>query len=345
MLFMDTYNFLKMCVLVPEKNWLEPVQSKHLALQVWPAEIDQSNCILACLRVHLAYSPPPPFSIFEREESTSLPSPMCILLCMILRCHRGTKIQSVTGQCSPLMFCNVWSTRIENIQIAKGASIYNKSVSIAWWWCLIWYFRGLLALIFFFIKNHQHFWLLCVWLMQRFTVSSCAETMPRLRNWLTLYITCSHCATRILSLNNIPVLLLGTSSYLCPVRVTHYWTSLPDLPGAVRLNQLELPHYCLHAACANRSLKKYTAQQLHSKYFKKRPINKKILWFFYPQSTAGKLTTGHGAPIGDKNNSLSAGPRGPLLLQDVNLVDEIAHFDRERIPERVVHAKGAGMCI
>jgi catalase len=55
-----------------------------------------------------------------------------------------------------------------------------------------------------------------------------------------------------------------------------------------------------------------------------------------------RLTTGHGQPIGDKLNSLSAGPRGPLLLQDVAFIDEMAHFDRERIPERVVHAKGAG---
>lgn len=54
------------------------------------------------------------------------------------------------------------------------------------------------------------------------------------------------------------------------------------------------------------------------------------------------LTTGAGAPISDKLNSLTAGPRGPLLLQDHVFIDEIAHFDRERIPERVVHAKGAG---
>ena len=54
------------------------------------------------------------------------------------------------------------------------------------------------------------------------------------------------------------------------------------------------------------------------------------------------MTPAGGAPIGDKLNSLSAGPRGPLLLQDVVFLDEMAHFDRERIPERVVHAKGAG---
>jgi len=48
-----------------------------------------------------------------------------------------------------------------------------------------------------------------------------------------------------------------------------------------------------------------------------------------------------GAPIGDKFNSLLVGPRGPNLLADVPFLEEIAHFNRERIPERVVHAKGA----
>lgn len=56
------------------------------------------------------------------------------------------------------------------------------------------------------------------------------------------------------------------------------------------------------------------------------------------------LTTGAGVPIGDKLNVQTAGPRGPLLVQDVVFTDEMAHFDRERIPERVVHAKGAGRC-
>ncbi|XP_059190562.1 catalase [Centropristis striata] len=54
------------------------------------------------------------------------------------------------------------------------------------------------------------------------------------------------------------------------------------------------------------------------------------------------LTTGGGNPVGDHQNVLTAGPRGPLLVQDVVFTDEMAHFDRERIPERVVHAKGAG---
>lgn len=58
---------------------------------------------------------------------------------------------------------------------------------------------------------------------------------------------------------------------------------------------------------------------------------------------ADVLTTGAGVPIGDKLNVQTAGPRGPLLVQDVVFTDEMAHFDRERIPERVVHAKGAGL--
>ncbi len=56
------------------------------------------------------------------------------------------------------------------------------------------------------------------------------------------------------------------------------------------------------------------------------------------------LTTGAGGPIGDKLNIQTAGPRGPALMQDFVYMDEMAHFDRERIPERVVHAKGGGAC-
>ncbi|MCY4408927.1 MAG: catalase, partial [Caldilineaceae bacterium] len=55
-----------------------------------------------------------------------------------------------------------------------------------------------------------------------------------------------------------------------------------------------------------------------------------------------KLTTAHGAPIGDNQNSLTAGPRGPLLMQDYQLLEKMATFNRERVPERVVHAKGSG---
>ncbi|WP_432379637.1 catalase [Duganella sp. P38] len=55
-----------------------------------------------------------------------------------------------------------------------------------------------------------------------------------------------------------------------------------------------------------------------------------------------KITTASGIPVADNQNSLTAGPRGPVLLQDFHLIEKLQHFNRERIPERVVHAKGSG---
>ncbi|MDP2107409.1 MAG: catalase, partial [Desulfobulbaceae bacterium] len=54
------------------------------------------------------------------------------------------------------------------------------------------------------------------------------------------------------------------------------------------------------------------------------------------------MTTSGGNPVADNQNSLSAGARGPLLLQDYQLIEKLAHQNRERVPERVVHAKGSG---
>ena len=54
------------------------------------------------------------------------------------------------------------------------------------------------------------------------------------------------------------------------------------------------------------------------------------------------LTTTAGNPISDNQNSLTAGERGPVLMQDYQLIEKLAHQNRERIPERVVHAKGSG---
>jgi catalase len=54
------------------------------------------------------------------------------------------------------------------------------------------------------------------------------------------------------------------------------------------------------------------------------------------------LTTNFGAPVGDNQNSRTAGPHGPSTLEDMHLIEKLAHFDRERVPERVVHAKGGG---
>jgi catalase len=56
----------------------------------------------------------------------------------------------------------------------------------------------------------------------------------------------------------------------------------------------------------------------------------------------GKLTSNFGKPVEDDQNTVTAGSPGPALTQDVHLLEKLAHFDRERIPERVVHAKGAG---
>ena len=55
-----------------------------------------------------------------------------------------------------------------------------------------------------------------------------------------------------------------------------------------------------------------------------------------------RITTTAGAPVADNQNSLTAGPRGPVLLEDYQLLEKLAHQNRERIPERVVHAKGWG---
>jgi catalase len=52
-------------------------------------------------------------------------------------------------------------------------------------------------------------------------------------------------------------------------------------------------------------------------------------------------TTNSGAPVWNNNSSLTVGSRGPILLEDYHLVEKLANFDRERIPERVVHARGA----
>lgn len=54
------------------------------------------------------------------------------------------------------------------------------------------------------------------------------------------------------------------------------------------------------------------------------------------------MTTESGAPVADNQNSITAGPRGPVLMQDFHLLEKLAHQNRERIPERTVHAKGSG---
>uniref|UniRef100_A0A093VDR7 Catalase n=1 Tax=Talaromyces marneffei PM1 TaxID=1077442 RepID=A0A093VDR7_TALMA len=62
----------------------------------------------------------------------------------------------------------------------------------------------------------------------------------------------------------------------------------------------------------------------------------------YHYNETPTYTTSNGCPVFDPESSQRIGKNGPLLLQDFHLIDLLAHFDRERIPERVVHAKGAG---
>lgn len=59
-------------------------------------------------------------------------------------------------------------------------------------------------------------------------------------------------------------------------------------------------------------------------------------------ATNERLTTAVGTPVADDQNSVTVGPRGPVLIEDHQLIEKNAHFNRERVPERVVHAKGAG---
>src|SRR5207237_4160156 len=62
----------------------------------------------------------------------------------------------------------------------------------------------------------------------------------------------------------------------------------------------------------------------------------------FSQDPDGVLTTNEGVRVADNHNSLRAGTRGPTLLEDFVLLEKLRHFDHERIPERVVHARGAG---
>jgi hypothetical protein len=62
----------------------------------------------------------------------------------------------------------------------------------------------------------------------------------------------------------------------------------------------------------------------------------------FSQHGVNRVVTGYGVPVDDITATLTVGYHGPVLMQDVVFLDTLAHFDRERIPERVVHAKGAG---
>ena len=67
-----------------------------------------------------------------------------------------------------------------------------------------------------------------------------------------------------------------------------------------------------------------------------------LLEFLKSKPIPERMTTSWGAPVSTKTAVLTAGQRGPLLMQDTVYMDEMTSFDHERIPERVAHAKGAG---
>ncbi len=72
---------------------------------------------------------------------------------------------------------------------------------------------------------------------------------------------------------------------------------------------------------------------------KRLTVNDQLSEYAGSHSSSGVATTSNGRPVESLTASLTAGPNGPLLLQDFNFIDHMASFDRERIPERVVHAK------
>ena len=75
----------------------------------------------------------------------------------------------------------------------------------------------------------------------------------------------------------------------------------------------------------------------------RRPLFLRRRWgYTLHMSDHRHITTSHGVPVGDNQNTKTVGPRGPVLMEDFHLIEKMAHFNRERIPERVVHAKGSG---
>src|SRR6266853_6210509 len=83
-------------------------------------------------------------------------------------------------------------------------------------------------------------------------------------------------------------------------------------------------------------------QHAASRVLKRTLLSVALSAMMLPPVFAAGLTRDNGSPVGDNQNSETAGPEGPVLLQDSHLVEKLQRFDRERIPERVVHARGTG---
>src|SRR5260370_18799076 len=80
-------------------------------------------------------------------------------------------------------------------------------------------------------------------------------------------------------------------------------------------------------------------QHSASRVFKRTFLSVALSATMLPPVFAAGLTRVNGSLVGDNQNSETAGPEGPVLLQDSHLVEKLQRFDRERIPERVVHAR------
>src|SRR5262249_21166982 len=81
-----------------------------------------------------------------------------------------------------------------------------------------------------------------------------------------------------------------------------------------------------------------------SKYGNGRPTDHAVTGAggeLHQRATETVLTTNQGVPVSDDQNSLQVGPRGPTLLEDFHFLEKLTHFDHERIPERIVHARGS----
>jgi catalase len=85
----------------------------------------------------------------------------------------------------------------------------------------------------------------------------------------------------------------------------------------------------------------YMVWALHPASDRTHPVPFTILEDHMTDQVRKTMTTDAGRPVGDNQNSLTIGPRGPVVFEDFLLFEKMAHFNRERIPERVVHAKGS----
>lgn len=137
----------------------------------------------------------------------------------------------------------------------------------------------------------------------------------------------------------------GSAVYIVSIRLLR-WSEF--LKGRLSL-RWETSTQAQVAACGM-TLYIEDARIISNSYFNPPPF----FFFFYSscplyfsnqnqQDTSNLLTTNWGTNVHDASDSLKAGPRGPTLMQDFAFREKLQHFDHERVPERVVHARGYGI--